>query len=246
MDSQGLMILISQGEIQKVLDTMLGFVGQYYARFAPEIYLISARYNQVERESRMGTIPRSDYNIEINSITKCLIDIVASLEGIQPDKYKKKKSREEIQLLIAELENRFGQCRKKANNIQSTPTRLREKNEISREISQVFVDYPELIESYYGTQAEGIITGIANRYKRLPELSGIDFFESISKQNLGNFTKCSIANAVAEILYAGQMRIGDDQRIVRILEDLFPNSFQTVKLSITRVSAELEYLVGKT
>ena len=102
--------------------------------------------------------------------------------------YKKKKDKGEILALISELESRFNQCRKKAKTIQSNPTRLREKNEISREMGQVFLDYPKLIQSFYGTNSEGVITGIANHYKRLPELNGIDFFESISKNELGNFT----------------------------------------------------------
>lgn len=244
MNHTELMTLISQGEVKKVIDTLLDFVDKYYARFATEVYLISSRFNQVEKENRMGTIPRSDYNIEMASIQKSLIDIINTLEGISDADYKKKKDKAEILALIEALEVRFSQSRKKAKTILSNPTRLREKNEISREMGQVFLDHPDLILRFYGTNDEGVITGIANRYKRLPELDGIDFFESVSKNDLGNFTKCCIVNAVAEILYTGQLRIGDDKRIAHILDDLFPRSYQTVKLSITRVSGELDYFLG--
>jgi hypothetical protein len=82
-------------------------------------------------------------------------------------------------------------------------------------------------------------------------MEGIDFFESVIDVEMGNFTKCCIANALVEIIYTGQLHIQEDHRtvpdnirIARILDRLFPNSFQTVKLSITRVSAELDYFTS--
>ncbi|MBK6623335.1 MAG: hypothetical protein IPG32_21645 [Saprospirales bacterium] len=239
-----LMTLISQGEIRHTIELLLGFVDKHYTRFTPEVYLISSRFSQVSKENREGVLPHSDYTIEINSISKSLLDIVESIEGLSEENFKLKKNREEIMRAISELENRFDQSRTKAKTIQSNPTRLREKNEIARELGEIFINHPELIEPFYGTTSEGVITGIANRYKRLPELTGIDFFESIARNDMGNFTKCCIVNALAEIIYTGQLRIGDDQRISNILDSLFPNSFQTVKLSITRVSAELDYFLG--
>ncbi|MBK6947457.1 MAG: hypothetical protein IPH16_04660 [Haliscomenobacter sp.] len=244
MTHQQLMTLISQGEIEKTISVLLDFVGSHYARFATDIYLISGRFNQVEKERRQNTIPSGDYRIEINSIQKSLMDIIVSMEGLNEGSFKRKKNDVEILAQIKELENRFDLCRKKAKAIEKNPTRLREKNEISRELSQIFIDHPEMIQKFFGANSEGVISGIANRYKRLPELSGIDYFESISKIDLGNFTKCCIVNALAEILYSGQLRTGDDGRISKILDELFPNSYQTVRLSITRVSAELDYFSG--
>lgn len=236
--------LISQGEVKEVIEILLDFVDKHYARFTPEVFLISSRFNQVEKEKRTGTIPRADLNIEMSSITRGLLEIIDSMEGLSESNYKKKESKEQVLVQIKDLQIRFDQCRKKAHAIQNNSTRLREKNEISRKMGDVFIDFPDLIQSFYGTQEEGIITGIANRYKKVPELSGIDFFESVPKNELGNFTKCCIVNALAEIIYSGQMRIGDEKRVEKILVDLFPNSYQTVKLSITRVSAELDYFLG--
>ena len=239
-----LLNLIGQDELEETIALLLDFVSKHYARFSTEVYLISGRYSQVEKEKRQNAIPRSDYNLEINSIRKSLVDIINSMEGLGEDNFKQKKDKNEIIAQITALENRFFQCRKKAKCIQSNPTRLREKNDIARELSQIFIDYPDLIQNYYGTNNDGVITGIANRYKRLPELTGIDFFESISKIELGNFTKCCITNALAEILYSGQLRVGDEKRISKILDELYPNSYQTVRLSVLRVSAELDYFSG--
>ena len=244
MTHNQLTTLIHQGEIQELLRILLDFVDKHYTRFASEIYLISSRYNQVLKEKRLGIIPISDYKLEINSITKNLLEIVNSLEGFEESNFKKKKSKEQVLDAISELDARFNLSRTKMKTIQSNPTRLREKNEIARELGEIFINHPELIQNFHKTTSEGIITGIANRYKRVPELSGIDFFETVASKDLGNFTKCSIVNALAEIIYTGQLMVGDDQRISKILDQLFQSSFQTVKLSITRVSGELDYFLG--
>jgi hypothetical protein len=196
------------------------------------------------KEKRLGSIPREDFNLEMNSITHNLIQIIDSLEGQTETNYKPKKGKVAVLHTIRELEARFERSRKKAKTIQSNPTRLREKNDIVRELGEIFTNHPELIQDFTGTDSSAIITGIANKYKKVPDIEGIDFFESIIDKEMGNFTKCCIINAIAEIIYTGQLRIGDDQRIEKILLHLFPNSFQTVKLSITRVSAELDYFLG--
>jgi len=241
---QELMTLIRQGEIEETIAKLIEFVDQHYTRITPDVYLISARFNQISREHHLGTLPRNDFNLELNSITNSLLEIIGSIEGLTDENFKKKKSKEEVLALITDLETRFNNSRRKAKTIQSNPTRLREKNDIARELGEIFINHSDLIPSFHGTQSEGIIIGIANRYKRIPELSGIDFMESVAGNDLGNFTKCCIVNALAEIIYTGQLRIGDDQRMANILDILFPNSFQTVKLSITRVSAELDYFIG--
>lgn len=241
---QELMTLIRQGEIKETIDKLIEFVDQHYTRITPDVYLISARFNQISKENNLGTLPRNDFNLELNSITNSLLEIIGSIEGLKNENFKKKKSKEEVLALITELETRFNNSRRKAKTIQSNPTRLREKNDIARELGEIFINHSDLIQSFYGTKSEGIIIGIANRYKRIPEVNGIDFMESVAGNDLGNFTKCCIVNALAEIIYTGQLRIGDDQRMANILDILFPNSFQTVKLSITRVSAELDYFIG--
>jgi hypothetical protein len=238
------MELIGKNEIKGAIELLLDFVGERYARFSQDVYLISARYHQIEKEKIRNIINRQDYELEISSIRASLLEIINSMEGLGEENFKKKRSADEIKDEIEKLERRFFKCRKTNSNIKSNQTRLREKNEIAREFGQIFIDYPELIEGFYATKEEGVISGISNRYKRVPDNSGIDFFESISTNDLGNFTKCCIVNALAEILYSGQLQMGDETRINKILDDLYPNSFQTVRISITRVSAEVEYFLN--
>lgn len=246
-----LLTFIRKAEIEETINLLVDFVDKHYTRFATEVYLIANRYSRVTSEKNKGLLEHSDYQIEMNSITYSLLEIIDSIDSLKEENFKKKKNDKEVFSSILELEQRFNQARKKSKTIQSNQTRLREKNDIARELGEIFINHPDLIKSYRGTLSEGIIAGIANRYKRLPEISGIDFFESVAEPILGNFTKCSIANALVEIIYTGQLQtqedpklVPDNERIANILDKMFPSSFQTVKLSITRVSAELEYFLG--
>lgn len=237
--------LIGKGDIKTTVTSLLEFVNTYYTRFAPEVLMISSRYNQVSDEKNRGVIPIEDYKIEINSITYSLIQIIDSIEGLSEENFKKKKSKEDVATVIEELDKRYIQSRKKAKAIKSNPTRLREKNDIAREMGEVFINHPELIPDFFNTKSEGIITGIANKYKRVPEITAIDFFESVVENIQGNFTKCCIVNALAEIIYTGQLRFGDEERIYAILDVLNPNSVETVEINISRVNSELNYFLGK-
>ncbi|MEZ5040361.1 MAG: hypothetical protein R2828_10725 [Saprospiraceae bacterium] len=237
--------LISKGETKATIERLLEFVSTYYTRFAPEVLMISSRFNQINLERNRGTLPIDDYKIEMNSITYSLLQIIESIEGLTEDNFKKKKRKEDVIELVAELDKRFAQSRRNANTIKSNPTRLREKNDVARELGDIFINHPELIDDFYNTSSEGIITGIANKYKRVPEISAIDFFESVAKNISGNFTKCCIVNALAEIIYTGQLRFGDDERIYNLLDILNPNSAQTVEKNISRVNTELNYFLGK-
>lgn len=236
---------ISRGETEATIKLLLEFVNTYYTRFAPEVLMISSRYNQVTDERNRGVLPMDDFKIEMNSITYSLLQIIDSIEGLTEENFKKKKSKLEILDQIKELELRFAKSRKKANAIKSNPTRLREKNDVARELGEVFINHPELIPDYFNSDSEGIITGIANKYKRVPEMEAIDFFESVAKNIKGNFTKCCIVNALAEIIYTGQLRFGDDERIYTLLDILHPDSAETVEKNISRVNTELNYFLGK-
>lgn len=236
--------LISQGETGDAIALLVDFAEKYYTNFAEEIYVTSSRFKQVSKDNRMGVIPVSDYQREMNSITSSLFNLSNSLEGLSEANFKLKKTKDEIVKRIKELDNEFDESRKKSKTIQSNPSRLRQKNALARELGEIFISHPNLIQNYFNTSLEGIICGIAYRYKRIPELKAIDFFESVIAQDLGNFTKCCIVNALGELIYSGQLLVGDDRRITFILDQLFPGSYQTVKLSITKVSGELDYFIG--
>ena len=236
--------LISEGETKATINKLLDFVDNYYTRFASEVIIISNRYNQISKELRLGTIPRTDYSQELQSINFGLLQIIDSIEGLEEKNFKKKKSKEEILNTIGILDARYDKSRKRSNNLKTNASRLREKNDIARELGEIFINHPAIIQDFHYTESDGIITGIANRYKRIPETESIGFFESVLKNVTSNFTKCCIINALGELIYTGQFLGGDEKRIEYILVTLYSNGSPTVRQNINRVFTELEYFIS--
>ncbi|MBL7774535.1 MAG: hypothetical protein JNK89_00945 [Saprospiraceae bacterium] len=245
MEANDLIQLIGKGEIKTVIDTLLQFLDSYYARFATDVLHISSRYNHITKERNAGILPPGDYNIELNSVSRSLIELVISIEGLNGSHYKTKKDVEAIREQVRELVCRYEECRKKAKTIQTIPTRLREKNEIGRKMGELFVSHPELIEAYRESGEEGVIVGLANRYRVVPDTDAIDIFESAVRNTTGNFSRGCIVNALAEIVYSGQIRIGDDARIFNLLSTLSQNADEPLLRNIQRVEADLNYLLGR-
>ena len=244
METKDLISLIGQGEIKEAIDILLKFLDTYYARFAADVLQIASRYNQINKERNAGVLPQNDYSVEINSVRRSLIELVISIEGLSDSNYKVKKGQEEVKLEIQNLAQRFEECRKKSKSIQTTPTRLREKNEIGKKIGELFLSHPDLIDAYQESEDEGVIVGLANRFKVVPDTKAIDIFEGVYGNLTGNFSKGCIVNALAEVVYSG-LRIGDDTRIYKMLNTLSQNADEPLRRNIQRVEADLNYLLEK-
>ncbi|MEL6191964.1 MAG: hypothetical protein AAFR66_07935, partial [Bacteroidota bacterium] len=52
-------------------------------------------------------------------------------------------------------------------------------------------------------------------------------------------------NSLMELIYSGQLLVGDEERIDDLLDKLYPKSHHTVKQNIIRVNSELDYYMGK-
>lgn len=242
-----LLKLTGENKIEETIEELLKFTDKYYTRFTPDVILISSRFKAIKTERLKGIIKSEDYRFEENSITDSLIQIITSLDGVEENIFKKKKNKKDVLVEIENLNSKFEDCRKDKTNIQSNHTRLREKNEIARDLGEIFMNHPELIKHYTKNKkaTDGIIAGIANRYKRVPEASCIDFFERNLKNISGNFTKCCISNALAELIYSGQVWYEQDERIKRILVEIFPDSSPSVRQNVNRVYTEIDYFISE-
>jgi hypothetical protein len=245
MEISRLKSLVRKGEVEDAINQLTEFVSEYHARFAKDVYLLSARFQLVKNERISGRMPIGDYQIEFNSITNSLWEIIKTLEDLDLDSYKKKKNQSDVEKEIMELAERYDHSRKKAKTIQTTPTRLREKNEICKKLVDIFINYPDLLSRFSNTENEGIIAGIANRFKIIPDTTGIDIFERVVNKISGNFPKVCIVNALAEIVYSGQIRFGDELRIYGILDLLSEGAVGPLDKNIQRVRSELDYFLGK-
>jgi hypothetical protein len=241
MEIKQLKRLISEGEIDQVIKYLINFSENFYTELNKDIFHTSARYNYLLRDKINGVVSVQDYNLELNSITFGLIEIVTSINDLDPKYFKKVDSSNQIHEDIEKLSKEFDDCQ----NIKSTPTRLRMKNHLSRKISEKFIQIPALINEFKFSDKEGIICGISDKIKLVPDNDDLDVLEEIARRATKNFTKGKIVNAIAEILYSGQIRIGDDVRIDDLLDLLNNNADLPLEKNIERVRVALHYAIGK-
>jgi len=130
------------------------------------------------------------------------------------------------------------------NEQKITSARLRMKNDLLRKIGDKFIQRPTLVAKYENSGQEGILAGIALKIKMYPDYQDLDVLESLTEQASGNFARGAIVNALAELVYSGQLSIGDDRRVIGLLERLELNSDVPLQKNVERVRAALEYLLG--
>ncbi|MEN0045862.1 MAG: hypothetical protein AAF806_02260 [Bacteroidota bacterium] len=241
LDYPKLRTLISQGNIDKVLNKLLAFIEGINTNVTKEVYLTSARYRTLELEKLRGAIDPDDYKRECNSITMSLLEIIDSLNTSTPASLKEVPSQERIAAEIEELVKKFHN----ADTIKSIPSRLRTKIHAARMISEKLILWPELMKKYRGTTELAIICGIGRKVKAVSNIDDLDILESVVPHATTSISKGFIINGLAELIYAGQLRIGDDWRIRELLTHMKNESDDKVVLTnITFVETTLDVLVG--
>ena len=241
MEIKQLERLISEGHIDQAISYLLRFSENFHTELNKDILHTSARYNYLWRDKANGIVSVQDYKLELNSIISGLLEITASIHEIDPKYLKKADSLSRIREEIEKLAEEFEGC----ENIKSAPTRLRMKNHLSRKISEKLMQMPSLIDALKSSNKEGIICGISDKIKQVPDNDDLDILEEIAKRTTKAFTKGKIVNALAEILYSGQIRIGDDERMSELLDFLRNEANVPLEKNIERVRAALHFMMGK-
>ena len=90
-----------------------------------------------------------------------------------------------------------------------------------------------------------INAAIADKIIKIPDIDDLELLSTIAKEQIDNFTKGNIVNALAEIIYSGQIRIGDDKIIFHLLSELKLNADLPLLKNIERVYYALLYFLGK-
>jgi hypothetical protein len=240
MNLQNLRTLLRKGQIKQALDHILAHSQQYAFAYHAEVLLISGRYYALVREEIRGTILASDRRREENAILwslSQLADLVES-EGDALGKASLPDSQvtQAIEALAAQFEE--------TDREKMTASRLRTKNDLIRKISEQFIQKPHLVAEYLNSGQEGIIGGIAFKIKLLPCFNDLDILEALTGETCGRFVKGTITNALAEIIYSGQLGLGDDQRVRRLLDRLLEKADLPLQKNVERVRVSLEYLLG--
>lgn len=240
MDIQELRNFVAKDEILEVFGRVMDFTQQQTFPYTREIHLLSARFHALQREQLGGTISFADAQREAGVIRRDLLELLDLVEGwLQAGVESELKDRP-VEQEIKELIRAFEQ----ADRIQSVPSRLRTKNDIARKMAERFLQRPHLISVYSHRKEDGLIAGIAGKVRLAPEMEDLDILEKLAAGAGGHFARGTIVNAVAEIIYSGQILIGDDRRILQLLETLSEAADAPLQKNIERVRASLEYLNG--
>jgi hypothetical protein len=78
----------------------------------------------------------------------------------------------------------------------------------------------------------------------MPDVENLKLLKELTNRTTGNYAKGQITNALGELVYTGQLRIGDDRLIQEILEKLKNESDLPLSKNIERVETALSYFVG--
>ncbi len=238
MEKQKLNTFIAQGKLEEAVSLLLEISNEYLLSFNKEILLLSSRYNALKSDRIKGIINTETYMIASNSITYGLIEIIALMDELDNSKMKKKSDisiLEQIEVQTAEFEE--------ARKISVTTLRLRMKNDIAQSIGNRFIQFPDVMKQYIDTRSLGIICGLCIKIQGTPEYGDLDIIERIAKGISSNFTKGYITNALASLIHAQKLQLGDDNRIRKVLLELQENADIPLSKNIERVEADLNYLL---
>ena len=200
-----------------------------------EIDSLLSRYNCLSTYLRTNQISQEEGSRELARINYAILQIVDDLDN--KDKGIEKPNRELNQ--IQELAKEYLESKQ----IQNNSSRLREKNQIVRKICQILIKNPELIDQLKTSNNQGIISGIAYKIKVMPDVEDLKILKELAFRTTGKYTKGQVTNALGELVYTGQLRIGDDRLIEEILADLKNESDLPLLKNIERVETALKYFV---
>lgn len=227
---------IANGDVKKVIENILICVRQFAFPFNKEFYLLASRYKSLEKEKIQRTIQREDYQIEINTIVMSVLEILDSIEERNPNEVLQIQNPNST---LEKLVEGYNACKK----INSIPSKLRSKNQITRKIGEVFIQYPLLIQENLVNTPEGIINGICRKIIFNPSFQDVEILKLFAEQTDSDFTNGSIINALAEIIYNGKLSYGDEETIKNILQKIGTTNDIPLKKNVERVEAAFQYFI---
>lgn len=184
-----------------------------------------------------------DYKTEFNSITLSLLEILDSVGEIDSKFFRDVPSKEQVKKEIEELAVEFA----KTDQMSNIPSMLRMKIHIARKMAEKLMLFPDLVREYMGTTDLAVICAIGRKVKIVPDIADLEVLESIVPNATTNVSKGFLTNALAELIYAGQLRIGDDERLYELLRIIKQEDGDRALLSnVERVEAALDYLTGRS
>lgn len=227
--------IISKGQTDKAISQLQKIRSSFSFGNKIEIDTISSRYNSLRRAQIGNLISFEEGERELAKINNSLLVILNS---------NLKEAETEEDDLFKKLES-LGEKYIESKKIKNRPFRLREKNQITRKICQMLIEHPELMDKSKESKNQGILSGIAYKVRIVPDIEHLDLLESIAENSSSNFAKGNIVNALGELVYSGQLRLGDDYRILSLLGRMKENSDEPLVKNVERVESALGYLLKR-
>lgn len=231
---------ISLGNIRQVIEELIEFTEGSTSSMTTEIYHTAARYRQLEAEKLRGQIALQDYKLEYNSITFTLLEIIDLIQHSAIGTYQQVCPMEQIRKELAALSAQFQQT----NEMRSLASNFRMKIHIARKMAEKLIPWPKLIMEYKGTTDQAMICAIGRKVKILAEVTDMDILETIVPNAETNLVKGFLTNALAELIYAGQLRWGDEERIQAMLNAMDKDADNVLRTNIARVQATLDVVTS--
>lgn len=232
---------IAHGNVRQVIDELIDFTDGSSTSMTTEIYHTAARFRQLEAEKLRGQIALQDYKLEFNSITLSLLEIIDTIQHSAVGTYQKVNPIDQVRKELGELSLEF----KETDKIKSLASNFRMKIHIARKMAEKLIPWANLIIEYKDTNDPAMICAIGRKIKIIPETKDLDIMESIVPNAKSNVTKGFLTNALAELIYAGQLRWGDEERIQEMLKVLQKNGDRVLLTNIERVQAALDVVTGQ-
>lgn len=231
--------LIKTGKTKQALKVFTLFNKELDPLTRIEIDSLMSRFSCLATYSRTNRISYEEENRELAKINYALLQIIED----QNSKEEEKNSDFEHDLkAIEKLAKEYIVSKKIKNNA----SRLREKSQIVRKIAQILMKKPILLDQLKNSNNQGIISGIVYKMKVAPNVEDLILLKVLSLKVFGNYSKGQITNTLGELVYSGQLRIGDDELILEILNHLKTGADLPLLKNIERVETALEYFIGKS
>ncbi|MBX2874376.1 MAG: hypothetical protein KTR30_19805 [Saprospiraceae bacterium] len=227
---------VSHGNIRQVIDELIEFTEGSATSMTTEIYHVAARYRQLEAEKLRGHIALQDYKLEYNSITFTILEIIDQIQHSAIGTFQQVCPMEQIRKELAMLSKQF----EETNAMRSLASNFRMKIHIARKMAEKLIPWPKLILEYQGTKDQAMICAIGRKVKILAEVTDLDILETIVPNAKSDLVKGFLTNALVELIYAGQLRWGDEERIQAMLNTMQEGAEEVLLTNIIRVQATLD------
>lgn len=227
---------VSLGNIRQVIEELIEFTEGSTNHMTTEIYHVAARYRQLEAEKLRGHIALQDYKLEYNSITFTILEIIDQIQHSAIGTFQQICPMDQIRKELAMLSEQF----EKTNEMRSLASNFRMKIHIARKMAEKLIPWPKLILEYKGTKDQAMICAIGRKVKILAEVTDLDILETIVPNAESDLVKGFLTNALVELIYAGQLRWGDEERIQTMLNMMQEGAEEVLLTNIIRVQATLD------